>query len=136
MKKIKLVLLGVVMLGTLLIGNTDVEASELTTLENVPMEVKSELINSGYDLNNVTISYVENIGPEVTIRARAIPAEVQSACFITKDSWGTAISGGWNIRYKTLNVRNGYQLTGFYEVYYKKSGNNHIYDRIFNYRTW
>lgn len=117
-------------------STTAVEAGNKVSFDSLPEDVKEQILLQGYDLETLEIHYRQDGGEEILNRTRAMSVTVQSACYITKNAWGTIITGGWNIRYKTLNVRNGYQQTGFYELYQYKSNNNYVYDRIFTYRTW
>lgn len=109
--------------------------SSVVKVENLPSDVKDYLINSGYDLSAIEITYTSELGDPVYNRTRAYQVTVPSALYVEKNSWGAVVATS-NARYKTLNVRNGYEATGYYETFVRKNGSNYIYDRIFTYNVW
>lgn len=109
--------------------------SSVIQYEELPDDIQQYLLDSGYDIATTEVSYTSDPGETVYNLTRAYQVSVQSAMYVEKNSYGSVISTS-NIRYKTLNVNNGYERTGYYEVYVRKQGSNYIYDRIFTYRTW
>ncbi|MFL2097803.1 hypothetical protein ACEN4K_10270 [Marinilactibacillus psychrotolerans] len=137
-------LFGLVFTFSLLFGGIQTFASENELTEE---QIEQTVIEAGYDFDEVEIVSIDPVNPlnkliETPIKTgysiTAYSTNVISAAFQDVDrSTGARIGGRYNIRYKTLNVRNGYKLTHSIGVFYKnKTSSVKTIDYIYYYKTW
>lgn len=144
-KKFKyLWLFGLVLTFSLFFGDIHVFASENELTEE---QIKQTIIEAGYDFDEVEVVSIERVDPLNKLIEKPIKTGYSITAYSTKvvsavfqdvnRSTGARIGGRYNIRYKTLNVRNGYELTHSVGVFYKnKTSSVKTLDYIYYYKTW